>query len=373
MHLYRPLHGSAASAPAGALTFTGSPNRSRSQKVKHRIFYLALYTLAAALLSPVTAADELLLKDGSRILGKVLKKEGSTLDFKTSFAGTIKVEWDQVSELRTEQPVQVLLSNDEVISARVLTSPDGSTAVQAEPDAPARTVEPAQLAYINPEPWRLGKGFRFSGRVNFALESQRGNTDEDEIDVDGNLLWRRKHDRFILTGELEHDKNSGSTTADNWDLSGKYDRFVTEKWYYGAYLFAEADDFADLELRVGTGPGFGYQFFESKELNLSAETGLIRVYEDFQTQDNDNYWAAGWMINFDKYVLPEIFKSYHLQIYHRNNGLWNLYSTRDVIWNTWTGLRFPLILGLVASTEIQLEYDSGAAPDADEVELPVVN
>lgn len=336
--------------------------------MKHRIVCLALYTLAAALLAPVTAADELLLKDGSRILGTVLRKEGATLEFQTSFAGILKVSWDQIRELRTEKPAQVLLDNDEVISARVFSNTPGNTAVQAAPDAPPRNFEPAQVAHINPEPWRLGQGFRFSGRVNFALESQRGNTDEDEIDVDGNLLWRRKYDRFILTGELEHDKNNGRTTADNWTLSGKYDHFITRKWYYGAYLFAEADDFADLTLRLGAGPGFGYQFFESKELNLSVETGLIRVYEDFQTQDNDNYWATGWMINFDKYVLPEVFKSYQLQLYHRNNGLWNLYDTGDLIWNTWTGLRFPLILGLVASTEMKVEYDSGAAPDADEVD-----
>lgn len=333
-----------------------------------RILGPVLYTLAALLFAPSTAADELLLSDGSRILGTVVKKEGNTLDFKTSFAGTIKVKWGQVSQLRTDRPAQVLLSNEEVISVRVFTNSADTTTLQAAPDSQPQSFSPAQVAFINPEPWRLGQGFKFSGRTNFALESQRGNTDKDEIDLDGNLLWRRKQDRFTLFGELEHDKNNGTTTTDNWNLSGKYDYFVTKKRYYGALLFAESDDFAELRLRVGGGPGIGYQFFESKELNLSVESGLIRVYEDFKTQDNDRYWGAGWMINFDKYVLPDLLQSYHLQLYHRQTGLWNLYDSNDVIWNTWTGLRFPLILGLVASTEIQVEYDSGAAPDADEVD-----
>jgi putative salt-induced outer membrane protein YdiY len=336
--------------------------------MRNRILWLALYTLAALLFSQNAATDELLLSDGSRILGTVVRKEGNTLDFKTAFAGTIKVKWDQVSELRTDKPAQVLLSNDEVISARAFSNSADSTTVDAGTDAPPRTYTPSEVALINPEPWRLGRGFKFSGRTNFALEAQRGNTDKDEIDIDGNLLWRRKQDRFTLIGELEHDKNNGTTTADNWKLSGKYDYFVTRKRYYGALVFAEADDFADLELRVGGGPGIGYQFFENRELNLSVEAGLIRVFEDFKTQDNDRYWAAGWMINFDKYVLPDLLQSYHLQLYHRQTGLWNLYDTSDVIWNTWTGLRFPLILGLVASTEIQVEYDTGAAPDADEVD-----
>jgi putative salt-induced outer membrane protein YdiY len=336
--------------------------------MSHRILCLTLCTLSALLFAHNAAADELLLRDGSRILGTVKKKEGNTLEFKTSFAGTIQVNWDQVSELRTDRPAQVLLNNDKVVSARLFKNRTDSTILQSGPDTPPESFGPAEVAFINPEPWRLGESFKFSGRVNFALESQRGNTDEDEIDIDGHLSWRRKHDRFTLRGELEHDKNDGRTTADNWELSGKYDHFVTKKWYYGAYLLSEADDFAELTLRVGAGPGVGYQFFESEELNLSTEVGLIRVYEDFQTQENDKYWAAGWMINFDKYVLPALFKSYHLQLYHRNTGLWNLYSTSDVIWNTWTGLRFPLLLGLVASTEVKAEYDSGAAPDADEVD-----
>jgi hypothetical protein len=32
---------------------------------------------------------------------------------------------------------------------------------------------------------------------------------------------------------------------------------------------------------------------------------------------------------------------------------------------TWTGLRIPLMLGLVASTEMKVAYDSGAAEEAD--------
>ncbi len=336
--------------------------------MRHRILCLALYTLTALLFAHSTSADELLLRDGSRILGTVKKKEGSTLEFKTSFAGTIEVNWDQVSELRTDQPTQVLLSNDEVISASVFKNSTDSTTLQSGPDSPPHTLSPPEVAFINPEPWRLGQGFKFSGRVNFALESERGNTDEDEIDIDGDLLWRRKRDRFILMGELEHDKVNGTTTTDDWKLNGKYDYFVTKKRYYGALLFAEADDFAELTLRVGGGPGVGYQFFESEELNLSVETGLMRVFEDFKTQDDDRYWGAGWMINFDKYVLPRLFKSYNLQFYHLNRGLWNLNDTGDVVWDTWTGLRFPLILGLVASTELKVEYDSGAAPGADDLD-----
>ena len=49
-------------------------------------------------------ADELLLRDGSRVHGEVVKKEGGTLEFKTSHSGVMNVNWSEVDELITEKP-----------------------------------------------------------------------------------------------------------------------------------------------------------------------------------------------------------------------------------------------------------------------------
>ena len=43
-------------------------------------------------------ADELIMKDGSRLMGKVLKEDGGVVDFETSYAGVIKVKWNEISE-----------------------------------------------------------------------------------------------------------------------------------------------------------------------------------------------------------------------------------------------------------------------------------
>ncbi len=43
-----------------------------------------------------TFADELTLKDGSKLNGEVLSKEKNSLRFKTTFAGPLTIKWDQV-------------------------------------------------------------------------------------------------------------------------------------------------------------------------------------------------------------------------------------------------------------------------------------
>ncbi|MDH3900925.1 MAG: DUF481 domain-containing protein [Gammaproteobacteria bacterium] len=326
-----------------------------------------LLSLALALLMPAgnTLADELLMKDGSRLFGEVLKRENGTLDFKTSYAGVIKVKWSEVSELHADKPMKLLLDDESTRTAQhIKTSEDGIYLDDdIEPDLAEPSLAQSELAFINPDPWRTGEGYKLSGQINFALEKERGNTDTDEIDIDGDLIWRFRHDRFKMFGELERDRNNNKKTKDKWKLNNSYDHFLTKKWYAGAFLGLEHDKFADLNLRTIVGPKMGYQWFEGKAMNLSTEAGPLYTDEDFDTAEDDDYLALGWGINFDKYLFKEF-----MQFYHRQNGLWSMDDTSNLVWNTWTGLRFPLVLGFVASTEMQIEYDSGAPNDVDEVD-----
>ncbi|UCC55663.1 MAG: DUF481 domain-containing protein [Gammaproteobacteria bacterium] len=322
-------------------------------------------TIALLLITGNALADELIMKDGSRLFGEVLKRENGTLDFKTSYAGVIKVKWSEVSELHADKPMQLLLDDESTRTAQhIKNSEDGIYLDDdIEPDLAEPTLTQSELAFINPDPWRTGEGYKLDGQINFALEKERGNTDTDEIDIDGDLIWRFQHHRYKMFGELERDRNNNKKTKDKWKLNNSYDHFLTKKWYAGAFLGLEHDKFADLNLRTIVGPKIGYQWFEGKAMNLSTEAGPLYTDEDFDKAEDDDYLALGWGINFDKYLFEEF-----MQFYHRQNGLWSMADTSDLVWNTWTGLRFPLVLGFVVSTEMQIEYDSGAPSDVDEVD-----
>jgi len=336
-----------------------SPARGSLKQRAQSVFV----ALALGFSMQVAGADEVIMRDGSRLLGEVVKRENNTLDFKTSYAGVIKIQWEQVAEIKTEKPMEVLLQDETVVSGTRITNNVDDLVVEGESGLPPQTLGQEVVDVINPEPWRKGEGYNLSGRVNFALESQRGNTDKDEIDVDGSLTWRRKHDRFLAFGELERDKTNDKLTTEKWKLEGSYNYFLTKKWYWGGFGRFEHDKFADLDLRTSVGPLIGYQWFESKKMNLSTSTGISYVNEDFNNASDDDYVALPWAIDFDRFIFGEF-----MQFYHKQTGFWNLEDTGDVVWDTWTGLRFPLILGLVASTEVKVEYDSGAAEGADDTD-----
>jgi len=328
---------------------------------------LSAFLLLALVFLPVqqTCADELLMRDGSRLLGKVVKREGGTLEFKTSYAGVIKVKWDEVSELHADEPMTLMLKDESTLTAQHIKNTEAGILLDdnIEADQSTESLAQSELEYINPDPWRTGEGYKLDGHINFALSKERGNTDKDEIDADADLTWRFLDDRLRMFGEFERDRNDNKKTKDQWKLSNSYDHFLTKKWYAGAFLAFEHDQFADLNLRTIIGPKMGYQWFESKEMNLSTEVGPMYTHEDFDNDPDDDYLALGWGINFDRYVFGEF-----MQFYHRQTGLWSMDDTGNVVWNTWTGFRFPLVLGVVASTEMQVEYDSGAADDADDLD-----
>jgi len=323
---------------------------------------LAISVLLTSVANPALA-DELLMKDGSRLLGKVVKQEDGTLEFETAFAGVIKVQWAEVSELHADEPVTVMLGSEETVSATNIKNTEQEILLETDTDEPDSSIEPGDLAFINPEPWRLGEGIRWTGRVNLDLKSQRGNTDKDEFEADAQTELRRKQDRFNLHAQFEKDKDNGIVTDQNWKLNNKYDRFVSKKLYYGGVLALEHDKFADLDLRTSVGPHVGYQFFESTAMNLSTDVGTLYVDENFDEAEDNDYWSLGWQVNFDRFLVPE-----RVQFYHRHYGIQSIEDSDNLTINSWTGFRFPLYLGIVASTEAEIEYDGGAPDDVDKTD-----
>ena len=304
-------------------------------------------------------ADSVIMKDGSVLMGEIVKKEHNSLILKTTYAGTLKIKWDQVSSFESKDSVSILLKNNELISTHYVNNTDkGISQIKESGENWKTAFETSNVSYINHDPWRLNKGYKVSGNINFALESDHGNTVEQDIDIDGKLEFRSLTDRYTLTGVLENDTKDKKQSQDNWLFTGKYDRFTSKQRYYGVVLSFERDRFADLDLRTTFGPYIGRQFYDTDDLNLRLETGFSQVLENNMNADDDNYLSFNWFIDYDQYFFDKF-----TQFYHKHNGLWNMENTDRMTLDSWTGFRFPLKSGFVASAELEFEYDN--EPKAD--------
>ena len=339
-----------------------------SLKLKCRDISLAIIFVICLPISAVQA-DELLLKNGDRLTGEVLNEADGVLKFKTSYAGILSIKWKDVSEVRTDKPMTLLLEDDGVLTGAVIKTQGDKLQIENTLDESEDLLLQSSVKEINPEPWRINKGNKLSGMINVSVEYDRGNNDNDEIDLDGRLVFRRFLDRVSLHGQYEENRTNEITTKLKWLATADYDYFPrrdwdymieAQDWFVGVGVNLKKDEFANLRLRSRFGPHIGYQFFESKPLNLFLRGGLEAVKEEYLTEEENEYWASTWRLMFDQYIYRE-----KLQFYFVSDGLYGFDSPDKIIVDNWIGFRFPLYAGFIASIEAETDYDSQPATDAE--------
>jgi len=316
--------------------------------------------LWAAETSPPT--DEVLLKNGSRIIGIVISSRDGVITIDTDFAGTLSIQSEDVQSMRSQGSLVVQMADGRifenepvVIEAEQVTITEGGGVEHNYPLA--------DVLLVNPEPWELGKGYKATGNVSFAFVMQRGNTESDELDYRLESIWRSLKDRYTVRFDGEFDESKDVKIAENWKMVGKYDYFLDGPWYAGVNVSAESDEFRDLDLRYYVGPYVGRQFYDQPIFSLEGEFGLAYVNENFATAEDDEYPGANWSIRIASNYLGSDSK-----LYLNHDALWNLDETSDIVLNTAIGLSFPLLGSLEAAAEILYEYDSGALDGIEELD-----
>lgn len=307
-------------------------------------------------------ADELTMKNGSRLVGTLVSAGDDVVTFDTPFAGTLSIKLENIEHVVTASPVTVQMEDGQVFYDRTIDDRDGQLVVIGEGE-PEAIYTAADIDMINPEPWKLGVGYRWTGDVSAALESERGNSDTDELDVAAKTEWLSLVDRYTIRYAQELDKNEGTKTTDNWNAKFQYDRFLVSNPvnYWGIKAWFEYDKFQDLDLRSIVGPHIGRQFFDNGKLSLRGELGPVYVDERFDVAEDDDYVGALWQFQATSDIL-----GFGTTLYANHDGLLNFEETDNVLLNTRLGIKMPLIYGFQTSFETLWEYDGGAVEGVDE-------
>ena len=103
-------------------------------------------------------ADQVTLKNGTQITGKIVKKEGDTLSLKAPPIGDVTVPWAEVTSITSEDPVTVVFQDGKSVLG-TLTSRDGQIQVEAvvvpldQVGQIYSAAEKAKLDRLNNPPW----------------------------------------------------------------------------------------------------------------------------------------------------------------------------------------------------------------------------
>src|ERR1700694_5135585 len=100
-------------------------------------------------LSVLLLADQVTLKNGDKISGQIIKKDGDKLTLKSEFLGEVTIPWEAVTGITSDQPLAVVLPGDKIITGKVNTT-DGKVRITAP--GSEETVAVAEVSAIrNPD------------------------------------------------------------------------------------------------------------------------------------------------------------------------------------------------------------------------------
>lgn len=325
-----------------------------------RAFALLACLAAAMLAATAQAADRFVLRDGSVIFGTLKDADGGKVTVETGFAGTITIDQAEIEAMDVASQLVLQLEDGSVVETPRLRVDSERLLLDEQAQ---RSYALAQLTRINPEPWELGDGYKFGGLASFAANSQRGNSDIDQLDYRIEASWLSLVDRYRLEGFGEIDEAQGQKNAENWTVRMRYDRTRSGNWYWGAGASLEQDRFADLDLRATVGPYVGRKFFSDPVFELEAETGLAYISEDFGTGLDRDYVGSTWDVRIQSNYLGGDSRTY---LTHR--GVWNLDEPENVVLNTTLGIAVPIFYRIEGAAEVTWDINTGAVAGTEELD-----
>lgn len=316
--------------------------------------------LALATLSAQASVDRIELINGSVIIGTFHDADDGKVMIETDFAGMLNIDKSSIRAMAVTSEVTLQMDDGVILHTDLLVVEDQTLTLD---ESPSKDYALDQLLRINPEPWERGRGYRHTGLASSAFSLQRGNTVLDELDYRVDSRWRSLRDRFTLGLDGEIREANRERTAENWMITGKYDRFQTGDYYWGVSASAEENRFADLDLRTAIGPYLGRSFLEDTPFVLEVETGLSQVNEDFSDAADRSYVGLTWSLRSEsQYFGPDS------RLYVDHKGVKNLDDRNNLILNTTLGLAFPLLGQIEGATEVVLNYNSGAVAGTEDLD-----
>ncbi|MDR3762668.1 MAG: DUF481 domain-containing protein [Acidobacteriota bacterium] len=255
--------------------------------MNHRLAVLLLLALFAL----PAVADQIVLKNGDRISGTIVKSDGKVLVLKTDYAGDVTVQMPSIAQITSSQTLYIGLKNGKTVSGKVSTEGD-KLVVAAEP-APVAAPRPEvtairdqaeQTAYVRSLHPPLTHGW--AGGINLGYALTRGNSATQNLSLAFNAARLTLHDKISLYAHTVYATNdaqgaSPSTTANAVQGGARYDRNVNPKFFaFGSTDFS-TDALQVLDLRSVFTGGFGYHARTGKPMMLNFLGGLNYTHETY--------------------------------------------------------------------------------------------
>jgi putative salt-induced outer membrane protein YdiY len=246
-----------------------------------------LVAAAACALSVAAYADQVTLKNGDRITGKIVTADEKTVLVKTDYAGDVKIDRASITGIQTDQVLNADIKDSGTVQGKVASAAEGvrvekadGTALTVKADAiTALRDDAAQKAYIR-EQERIHHpklNDFWAGFVSLGVANASGNASTSTVSTAASATRIAGKNKMGVNFTQIYARQSTTLpygeTANRMNGAFRIDRDIAPRLFvYGINTY-DYDKFLDLNLRVVLGGGFGYHAWKSKKGYLDVLGG----------------------------------------------------------------------------------------------------
>lgn len=242
-------------------------------------------------------ADQVVMTNGDRLTGKIVKKDGDSVIIETESAGTVKIKWSAVVEIISDQPLTLTLDDGKIVEGKIETAEDKVKIETAE--TKDLTVEKKAIKVVRTsedqkkyeaEQKRIEESKLtdfWSGTVDVGFSMTSGNSDTRTFTAALRGVRETRKNKFTVYANALQVKNTSNNTrritAQSIWTGARYDVDINRKWFaFGSGDF-EYNKPQRLDIRAVLGGGLGYHAVRKDRMNLDFTTGVTNNYENFST------------------------------------------------------------------------------------------
>jgi putative salt-induced outer membrane protein YdiY len=331
----------------------------------HKCRSFALFLLIFIVSISAACADQVVLKNGDRITGSIVKKDDKNLTIQADQLGVVISPWDQVVSIVAEKPVTIVLRDGRILQgtfsayegkAEVVT-PQAKAVVSMADISTIRndSEEKAYQRMLHPGWTRLWDG---TGTAGFAGASGNAQTLTYTASVKAKRVTNTDktalYFNFIKASARVNDVSEDTAEAVRGGIG--YGHNINSRLFFDVFNDYEYDRFQDLDLRFVIGGGLGYQAVKTKRNRLDFVGGASYNHSSFSTplirNSGELYWG-------NEYSLKLSSATSLIQSYRMFNDLTN---TGDYRVNFDIGLNTKLLKWLLWNVSLSDRYLSNPAP-----------
>jgi len=235
--------------------------------------------------------DEVILKNGSIIKGRIVYVESDSLVLESDSFDPITISvWD-IRSIKTTNVVDVAVDSGENWRGKISTNAKGEMIFEPEGGGKVR---PLNFGFVDGI-YDLHPAWK--NKMTIGGSQTTGSADVLGFSITGASTRDSEENRLTVLSHLIHAEVKGEIVEDNWGGTIKYDHFFRPRLYLAVAEEIQHDRNQDLKLRTVTSGSLGYNFVRKPETLFEVEAGIAAMTESFYQSSDDSYMALRAGIN----------------------------------------------------------------------------